>query len=88
MRYAKIDKQYYCGIDLHSRSMYICVMDKQGNILLHRNMDNNFNEFQNCLEPHSCLMSLSAWNQAAITIGFLTPVARRISNFISDMRFT
>ena len=51
MRYAKIDSQYYCGIDLHARTMYVCVMDKQGNILLHRNMDNNFNEFKNYLEP-------------------------------------
>ncbi len=51
MRYAQINFQYYCGIDLHSRTMYICVMDKQGQILLHRNMDNNFIQFQKYLEP-------------------------------------
>ena len=51
MRYAQLNSQYYCGIDLHSRTMYICVMDKQGHILLHRNMEDNFVQFQKYLEP-------------------------------------
>lgn len=51
MRYAQINSQYYCGIDLHSRTMYVCVMDKPGNILFHRNMDNNFIEFKKYLQP-------------------------------------
>ena len=46
MRYAKVDAQYYCGIDLHSRSMYISVMDKEGEVLFHRNMPNDFNMFK------------------------------------------
>jgi transposase len=51
MRFAKVNSKYYCGVDLHSRTMYICVMDKQGNILFHRNMDNNFQQFKAYLEP-------------------------------------
>ena len=51
MRYAQINAEYYCGIDLHSRTMYVCVMDKQGNILFHRNMKNNFSELKNYLAP-------------------------------------
>ncbi|RMD92483.1 MAG: hypothetical protein D6813_05845 [Calditrichaeota bacterium] len=46
MRFAKVDSKYYCGIDLHSRSMYITVMDKDGEILFHRNMPNNFDIFK------------------------------------------
>lgn len=46
MRYAQIDAQYYCGIDLHSRQMYVCIMDKSGTILFHRNMKNDFNIFK------------------------------------------
>ncbi|NIR46983.1 IS110 family transposase [candidate division KSB1 bacterium] len=34
------------GIDLHSRSLYVCVMDEQGDILFHRNMPNNFDIFK------------------------------------------
>ncbi len=50
MRFAKVDSKYYCGIDLHSRSMYISVMDKEGEILFHRNMPNDFNIFKNYIE--------------------------------------
>lgn len=36
---------YHCGIDLHSRQMYVCVMDSAGNKLLHLNIKNNDFEF-------------------------------------------
>lgn len=29
--------KYYCGIDLHTRFMYICIVDSNGDILYHRN---------------------------------------------------
>ncbi len=46
MRFAKVDTQYYCGIDLHSRSMYISVMERAGELLFVRNMPNVFNIFK------------------------------------------
>jgi transposase len=30
--------QYYCGIDLHARSMYVCIVDQRGEVLVHRNL--------------------------------------------------
>ena len=30
--------KHYCGIDLHARSMYICVLSQDGKVLLHRNL--------------------------------------------------
>ncbi len=41
MKYYKTTTKYNCGIDLHTRQMYICVMDLDGNILVHRNIRNN-----------------------------------------------
>jgi hypothetical protein len=35
--YTKQDK-FYCGIDLHARSMYLCILTQDGEILLHRDM--------------------------------------------------
>jgi hypothetical protein len=29
---------FYCGIDLHARTMYVCILDQAGATLLHRNM--------------------------------------------------
>ena len=37
MRFYSHQHQFYCGIDLHSRSMYVCIQDQSGKILLHRN---------------------------------------------------
>lgn len=28
---------YYCGIDLHARFMYICILDSQGTVVYHKN---------------------------------------------------
>jgi Transposase len=30
--------QFYAGIDLHARSRYVCILDQDGEIMLHRNM--------------------------------------------------
>ena len=38
MKFYTQQHRYYCGIDLHARSMYVCVLDSQGEILTHRNM--------------------------------------------------
>ena len=38
MRFYTKAHAYYCGIDLHARWMYLCVLDQQGEVLLHRNL--------------------------------------------------
>jgi transposase len=41
MRYHQSTTSFNCGIDLHARSMYVCVVDRQGNVVLHQNIKNN-----------------------------------------------
>jgi transposase len=38
MRFYTKPHQFYCGIDLHARSMYVCILSHDGDLLLHRNM--------------------------------------------------
>jgi transposase len=38
MRFYTNQHHFYCGIDLHARSMYVCIVSHDGEILLHRNM--------------------------------------------------
>jgi transposase len=38
MRFYTKQHPFYCGIDLHARSMYVCVLSQGGEIRLHRNM--------------------------------------------------
>jgi hypothetical protein len=37
--------EYNCGIDLHARQMYACLMDRQGKVLLHTNIQGNDFEY-------------------------------------------
>ncbi len=52
MRFYTQQHQYYCGIDLHARSMYLCILDQSGEILLHRNMRANPNSFLKAVAPY------------------------------------
>jgi transposase len=45
MKYYTSTTEYNCGIDLHARQMYVCVMDRQGKKLVHTNVKNNDFEF-------------------------------------------
>ena len=38
MRFYTQQPPFYCGIDLHARTMYLCILDQAGETLLHRNM--------------------------------------------------
>jgi transposase len=38
MRFYKEQHQFYTGIDLHARTMYVCVMDNSGAVIYHKNM--------------------------------------------------
>jgi hypothetical protein len=38
MRFYTKPHQFYCGIDLHARTMYVCILNQDGEIMLHRNM--------------------------------------------------
>ena len=38
MRFYRGVHRYYCGIDLHARTMYLCLTDHTGTILLHRSI--------------------------------------------------
>ncbi len=37
MRFYTKQHRYYCGIDLHARRMYICILDAEGTVRVHRN---------------------------------------------------
>ena len=43
---------FYCGIDLHARSMYVCVLSQDGEIRLHRNMKAAPEPFLKAVAPY------------------------------------
>ena len=52
MRFYTTQHPFYCGIDLHARSMYVYVLSQDGEILLHRNMKAAPEPFLQTIAPY------------------------------------
>ncbi len=39
MRFYTKQHQYYCGIDLHTKKMYVCILNSSGETVAHRNLN-------------------------------------------------
>ena len=51
MRFYQQQHEFYCGVDLHTRKMYLCVLDREGNKRLHRNMRAKPGDFLRAVKP-------------------------------------
>lgn len=51
MRFYNQQNQYYCGVDLHARSMYLCMRDHHGAIVFHHNFAADPGAFLKAVEP-------------------------------------
>jgi transposase len=52
MRFYTNQHQFYCGIDLHARSMYVCILSQDGEMLVHRNMKAAPEPFLKAIAPY------------------------------------
>jgi hypothetical protein len=52
MRFYTNQHPFYGGIDLHARSMYVCILSQAGEILLHRNMKAGPEPFLQAVAPY------------------------------------
>ena len=51
MRFYTKQHKFYCGIDLHTKKMYLCILDETGEIKLHRNIKTDRDVFLKIIEP-------------------------------------
>src|SRR5262252_9032898 len=66
MRFYTKQHQFYCGIDLHARTMYVCILDQHGTILVHRNMKASPEMFLKAIAPYRadlvvCVECIFTW---------------------------
>jgi transposase len=54
MRFYTQQHKFYCGIDLHARSMYLCILNQDGEIREHRNMK---------AAPAPCLKAMAPYRE-------------------------
>ncbi len=52
MRFYNRPHTYYCGIDLHVKTMYVCILDGTGEVLVHRNMPSTPAAFLAVVAPY------------------------------------
>ena len=52
MRFYTTQHSFYCGIDLHARTMYLCILDQRGEVLVHRNMQTDPDAFLKTIAPY------------------------------------
>jgi hypothetical protein len=52
MRFYTKQHKAYCGIDLHARTMYVCILSHDGEILLHRRMKAAPEPFLKAVAPY------------------------------------
>ena len=52
MRFYTGQHRFYCGIDLHARSMFLCILDGQGTVLVHRNIPASPEDFLKAIAPY------------------------------------
>jgi transposase len=52
MRFYTTQHQFYCGIDLHARTMYVCILNQAGEILVHRDMKASPETFLQAIAPY------------------------------------
>jgi transposase len=66
MRFYTKQHQFYCGIDLHARTMYLCILNQDGEIVLHRNMQAAPEPFLKAIAPYRedlvvCVECIFTW---------------------------
>ena len=66
MRFYTKQHKAYGGIDLHARSMYLCILSQDGEILLHRNMQTSPEMFLKAIAPYRedlvvCVECIFTW---------------------------
>jgi transposase len=52
MRFYTKQHKFYCGIDLHTKKMYLCILDAEGEVRLHRNINTDREVFLKVIEPY------------------------------------
>jgi len=52
MKFYTKTHQHYCGIDLHTRELYICILDNKGKVLLHKPAKAKPEALLNIIEPY------------------------------------
>jgi hypothetical protein len=52
MRFYQQQHPFYCGVDLHAKTMHVCIVDQEGQIKVHKNLPTRRDYFLNLIGPY------------------------------------
>jgi hypothetical protein len=52
MKFYQRKRRLYCGVDLHASSMHVCIVDREGQTKVHKNIDPTPNRFLPLIRPY------------------------------------
>jgi predicted NBD/HSP70 family sugar kinase len=69
MRFYTKRHKFYGGIDWHARTMYLCVLNQEGEVLVHRSMKAAPEPFLKAIAPYRedvvvCVEGIFTWDLA------------------------
>ncbi len=56
MRFYTTNHKHTCGIDLHAKTMYVCIMNRERKVLLHRNLKTDPELFLRTILPDGSIV--------------------------------
>ena len=52
MRFYQQQHPFYCGVDLHAKTMHVCIVDQAGQVKVHKNLPTRRDYFLNLIGPY------------------------------------
>ena len=52
MRFYKQQHEFYCGVDVHAKTMHVCLVNQAGDVLVHRNLSTRPDRFLNAIAEY------------------------------------
>jgi len=88
--------KFYCGIDLHARKIYVCILNNSGKIVSHKNIKTDPEVFFELIFPYledivvgvECMFSPEKGSGSSTGNGSPICAANITSHLFSVMRFT
>jgi len=96
MRFYTRQHKYYCGIDLHARKMYVCIIDQKGKTKVHKNIKTEPQLFFELVFPFlkdvivgvECVFGWHPKGTSSGRIGYQTYARTITSTLPSDTHYT
>lgn len=87
MKFYNQQHKYYCGIDLHARKMFVCILDQKGKTMVHENINTEPDLFLQLIAP---IQRTSSWGLNVSSAGTGFQICAPSTRFLlsSGMHYT